>query len=363
MPERPGVRERARVTIAKSRERLSETHDVIDLAVIGAGPCGLAVGIAAGEAGIRCVLFDKANVVSSISRYPTFMTFFSTAERLEIAGVPFIVAGEKPTRREALRYYQKLANQFALDTRQYEEVLSAKRAGGHFALHTRKRNGREHHYRARHVVIATGYFDHPNLLGVPGEDLPKVTHTYREGHPYFQQQCLIVGGGNSAVDAALELHRWGARVTLAHFGPSLDPNVKPWVLPDIMSRIKGGDIAVRFCVRVEEIKPETVLLRSQVTGELEEIANDWVLAMTGYTPNPALARELGVEFDAITGIPNHDPESMQTNVAGVFIAGVIAAGNDANKVFIENGRGHGARIVRVLSRDHSARVDTPGHRG
>jgi thioredoxin reductase (NADPH) len=206
-----------------------------------------------------------------------------------------------------------------------------------------------HEYAARNVVVASGYFDSPNLLGIPGEDLPKVAHNYREGHVFFDQDCVVIGGGNSAVDAALELFRWGARVTLVHFGEALDPNVKPWVRPDAEARLREGSIAARFRSRVVEIRPDRVLVRSDATGTVEEIPNDWVLAMTGYTPDGRLLRSLGVHFDPHTGIPHHDPATMQTNVPGVFIAGVLAAGFDANKVFIENGRGHGERIVGTLT--------------
>lgn len=328
---------------------MTATRDPIDIAVIGAGPCGLGVGIAARRAGLACTLFDKASVASAISRYPTFMTFFSTAERLEMGGVPFIIAGDKPTRREALRYYQRLVSLFDLDARQYEEITSASGHGGCFTLATRSHTGHDREYRARNIVIATGYFDHPNLLGVPGESLPKVAHGYSEGHPYFGQDCVVVGGGNSAVDAALELYRWGARVTLVHFEAGLDRGVKPWVLPDITNRIAKGEIGARWQTRIAEILPDRVVLRSTVTGELETLRNDWVIAMTGYTPDPALARGLGVAFDERTGIPHHDGATMETNVPGVFIAGVITAGNDANKVFIENGRDHGPRIVAHLT--------------
>jgi thioredoxin reductase (NADPH) len=319
-----------------------------DLAVVGAGPCGIAAGIAAQRAGLACILFDKSCVVASISGYPTWMTFFSTAERLEIGGVPFIVAGDKPTRREALRYYQRLAREFELDVRQYEGVDSVVRRGEVFELATRRMLGTTRRYTARNVVIATGYFDSPNMLSIPGEDLPKVAHRYREGHTYFAQDVIVVGGGNSAVDAALELYHWGARVTIVHFADALDPNVKPWVRPDIEARLREGAISARFGSRLVEVRAESVLIRDDATGAVEEIPNDWVLAMTGYMPDGTLLHALGVEFDPDTGIPHHDPESMETNVPGVFIAGVLSAGYNANKVFIENGRGHGDLIVRKV---------------
>jgi thioredoxin reductase (NADPH) len=330
--------------------------ETIDIAVVGAGPCGLGVGIAARRAGLSCVLFDRTCVASSIAGYPTFMTFFSTAERLEIGGVPFIVAGDKPTRREAIRYYQRLADHFDLNVHQYEAVDEVVIARERFELATLLRSGRRAAYRARSVVMATGYFDHPNGLGVPGEELPKVLHSYREGHTFFRQRCVVVGGGNSAVDAALELYRWGAHVTIVHFAAELDRGVKPWVRPDITNRIAAGDVAARFRSRLAEIRQEAVVVTDEDTCERTEIPNDWVLAMTGYTPDPRLLRELGVRFDPATGIPAHDGATMETNVAGVFIAGVIAAGNDANKVFIENGREHGDRIIAALldpSRDQT----------
>lgn len=325
---------------------MSETFD---LAIIGAGPCGLAAGIAAERAGLSCVLFDKSCVVSSISGYPTWMTFFSTADRLEIGGVPFVVTSDKPTRREALRYYQRLASEYDLDVRQYEEVERVERAGDAFSLRTRTMSGVEHSCAARNVVIATGYFDSPNMLRIPGEELPKVTHRYREGHEYYDQDVVVVGGGNSAVDAALELNHWGARVTIVHFAEALDPNVKPWVRPDIEARLREGVIKAYFGSRLIEVRPETALIRNEASGQVDEIANDRVVAMTGYMPDGRLLRSLGVEFDRDTGIPRHDPATMETNIAGVFIAGVLSAGYNANKVFIENGRGHGDLIVRRVA--------------
>lgn len=331
----------------------TQPPDVRELIVIGAGPCGIGVGAAARTHDVDCLLIDKGCVASSIARYPTFMTFFSTADRLEIGGVPFLPAGEKPTRREALRYYQRLVTHFDIDVRQYETVTRVERDDSVFHVHTRTMSAAEHVFAARNVAIATGYFDHPNLLGVPGEDLPKVRHDYREGHDYFRQDVIVIGGGNSAVDAALELARWGARVTIVHFLPQLDPNIKPWVRPDIEGRIRTGAIAARWSSRIVEVRPQTVVIRSD-DGRTEELPNDFVLAMTGYTPDPGLLRSLGVSIDEATGIPRHDPDTMETNAPGVFVAGVIVAGNDANKVFIENGRDHGPRIVACIGTRRAA---------
>ncbi len=320
----------------------------LDLAVIGAGPCGLAVGVAARRVDIAAAIFDRGNVANALLGYPIGMTFFSTPENLEIGGLPFVCAGAKPTRDEALKYYRRVAQYFELDMRAYEEVVSVTGKLGEFTLTTRKRTGEEGTHRARRVVVAIGNLDTPNLLGVPGEDLPNVTHYFREPHPYFDQRCLVIGGANSAAEAALELHRAGAHVTLVHFLPELDRGLKPWVRPDIENRIREGAIAARFETRVTEIGPDYVRLRSERNGAEERLANDWVFAMTGYAPDTSFLRRLGVTVDEATGVPQHDPATMETNVPGLYIAGVIAAGNDANRLFIENGRYHGAKIVSAI---------------
>lgn len=319
----------------------------VDLAVVGAGPCGLAAAIAARRAGLSAVVFDKGCVANSLVGYRLGMTFFSTADRLEIGGVPFICSGDKPTRDEALRYYRRVTQHYALDVRQYEEVVGLEGTHGGFTVRTRRRKGEPGAQAVRCVAIATG-FDRPNLLRVPGEDLPKVTHYYREAHPYFDQDCLVIGGGNSAVEAALDLFRAGARVTLVHFLETLDPGVKPWVRPDIENRLRSGEISARFRTRVVEIESGHVVLRDEGNGESARVSNDWVFAMTGYAPDTAFLERHGVHVDRETGVPAHDPETFETNVPRLFIAGVIAAGYDANRIFIENGRAHGERIVRRI---------------
>src|SRR6058998_3954431 len=317
---------------------------MLDLAVIGAGPCGLAVGVAAKRARLTCSLFDKGPVASSLMRYPLYMTFFSTPDKLEI-GVPFVTAGDKPTRREALAYYRRVAEHFELDVRQYHQVVQVKRTPEGFELVARHPGVAEPEtIRTRHVVCATGYFESPNLLGVPGEDLPHVSHFFTEPHPYWQQGVVVVGGGNSAVEAALELHRVGARVTLVHFLAELDRGVKPWILPDITNRVKEGSIAVRWCSRVVEIRRSEVVIRFEMDARLEALPADFVLALTGYRADLTLLRMIGVEVDETTGVPRHDRATMETNVGGVYLAGVLASGLDANKTFIENGRAHGGLI-------------------
>jgi thioredoxin reductase (NADPH) len=324
----------------------------IDLLIVGAGPCGLAAAISAQRAGLRALVLDAESVVSTIASYPTYARFFSTAEKLGIGGLPFVVATEKPTRRDALTYYREAVKYFDIRVRQYERVLSIEGSRGRFVLHSRSRAGRERHIDAGAVVVATGYFGSPNRLGVPGEDLQHVRHVYTEGHEAFQQDAVVVGGGNSAAEAALELWRSGARVTLVHFGPTFDMRIKPWVLPDFVNREKEGSIATRWNSRVTAIEPDSVCIRTVTadgsTDRTERLSASWVYAMTGFAPNTALLRSAGVPIDSKTGIPTHDPETLETTIPGLFIAGVVVAGYDANKVFIENGRYHGDRIVAHL---------------
>ena len=320
----------------------------IDIAIIGAGPCGIAVGAAAAEAGAGAVLFEKGCVTDSIVNYPYYMRFFSTADRLEVGNVPFTIPEKNPSRQEALVYYRRVVQHFGMQVRQYEEVEAVAGGEGDFYITTRTKAGERREIRARYLVMATGGFHGPNLLGVPGEDLSKVLHYYREPYPFYDQDVLVVGGRNSAVESALELFRVGARVTMVHFLRGIDDGVKPWVVPDITNRLEQGQIDVFWGHRVVEVTPGTVKLREEGSGQLTELKNDWVLAMTGWHPNPVLLRGMGVEIDGESGIPSHDPSTMETNIPGVFVAGVLAAGNNANKIFIENGRAHGGLILKAL---------------
>ena len=324
---------------------MASEGEPVDLAIVGAGPCGLAAASAARVGGVSATVFDRGFITESIIHYPPYMTFFSTAEKLEIEGVPFILASGKPSRRDALVYYRRVVRHFGLDVRQHEEVKAVEGRRGDFLLRTRRRDGTGASHRARAVVIATGSFHEPNYLGVPGEDLPKVHHYYREPDPYYDQDVLVVGGRNSAVEAALELFRAHARVTLVHIFDGIDRGVKPWVVPDITNRIKFEEIATHFTTRVAEIRQRSVVLEHLKTGEVTELANDWVFAMTGWRASPRLLKSVGVEIDGETGIPSHDRATMETNAPGIYIAGVLAAGHDANKIFIENGRFHGGLIV------------------
>ena len=318
----------------------------LEIIVVGAGPCGIAVGAAAKQAGVSCVLFDKGCVTSSLVDYPYYMTFFSTAVMLEVGGVPFTIPDPKPSRREALAYYRRVVDHWDLDVRQFEEVVAIAGEQGDFGVGTRTGAGVEREYRAAAVVIATGGFHEPSYLGVPGEDLPKVHHYYHEPYPYFDQDVLVVGGGNSAVEAALEMFRNGARVTLVHFEDKIDRGVKPWVVPDITNRLEKGEIPVYWRHRVAEVRPDSVVLRAEDGGATTQVRNDFVVAMTGWRANHEPLVKLGVDIHPETAIPAHDSATMETNVPGLYIAGVIAAGHDANKIFIENGREHGELIVR-----------------
>jgi thioredoxin reductase (NADPH) len=320
-----------------------------DLLVIGAGPCGLAVGIAAKQAGLECVLLDRRTIVSTIERYPLSMTFFSTPERIEIGEVPFISSHEKPNRRDGLIYYRRVAEHYALDIRPGEDVVDVSREPGpeSFGIEVRRPHDRKT-YRASTVVFATGYYDNPNILGIPGEHLPHVTHYFVEGHPYWRKRVIVIGAGNSSVDAALECWRAGATVTLVHFAEGFDRTVKAWVLPDVVNRVKEGSIAVRWRSRVRAITPTHVEVVSESTGASELMPVDAVLAMTGYHADTSMLQRLGVPVDPVSGVPAHDETSMATPVPGCYLAGVIASGNDANRLFIENARGHGELIVRHL---------------
>jgi thioredoxin reductase (NADPH) len=320
--------------------------DDADIVVVGAGPCGLAAAISAQKAGLKPLVLDAEVVVSTIAAYPTYARFFSTAEKLAIGGLPFVIATEKPGRRDALAYYRTAVLHFAVPVRQRERVTAIEGLSGNFTVVSRTQAGEERQTRTPSVVVATGYFGSPNRLGVPGEDLPHVSHVYREGHEAFLQDAVVVGGGNSAAEAALDLWRSGARVTLVHFGPTFDKKIKPWVLPDFTNRVKEGFIKAKWDSRLTAIEPDAIVLRT--AGGEERIKADRVYVMTGFAPSLELLRKVGVPIDAATGIPSHNPETLETSVPGVFIAGVVVAGYDANKVFIENGRYHGDRIVARL---------------
>jgi thioredoxin reductase (NADPH) len=324
-----------------------QTEAIVDLAVIGAGPTGMACAIEAQRAGFTAVLIDKGCLCNSLFHYPSNMTFFTTPELLEIGDIPFPSPNQKPNRNEALEYYRKVAEHYQLDVRQYQTVEKVAGSDGNFILHTMDRFGRPLQHRARKLVIATGYYDLPNYLNVPGEELNKVSHYYHDPHPYFDLDVLVVGGKNSAAIAALDLWRHGARVTLVHRGPEMHRHVKYWILPDINNRIKNGEIKAFFSSTVTRITEDTITL-STPSGE-QTLPNQYVFALTGYQPDFRFLESMGVRLDEQNDrCPVCDPQTLESNIPGIYLAGVVIAGERTNEIFIENGRFHGKQIANDL---------------
>jgi thioredoxin reductase (NADPH) len=320
-------------------------HDVL---VIGAGPTGLACAIAAQRAGCSVVLVDKGCLTNSLFHYPAHMTFFTTPELLEIGDMPFSSPNQKPTRAEALEYYRKVAQHYDLDVRQYETVTGVSGSDGDFSVFTTDKFSRKIEHRARKLIVSTGYYDLPNYLSIPGEDLPKVHHYYNDPHPYFLQDVLVIGGKNSAAIAALDLWRHGARVTLVHRGAELHRHIKYWIKPDIENRIKNDEIAAYFNTTVAEITEDTVILNTP--DGLKTLPNQFVFALTGYHPDFGFIESLGIQLDADNArCPVCDPATLESNVAGIYLAGVVVAGERTNEIFIENGRFHGDLIAADLA--------------
>jgi len=318
-----------------------------DLLIVGAGPSGLGVAIAAHRAGLDYEVIEKGVLVNAVFHFPRAMTFFTTPDLLEIGGLPFVTPYEKPTQWEALRYYRRVADTYQLRIALGEEVLGIQPQANGFAVRTRSAAAGERQRRARFVVFATGYYDHPNRLGIPGEDRPHVTHYYDEPHPWYRKPVVVVGGKNSAAIAALELCRAGATVTLVHRRPQLADSIKYWIKPDIENRIKDGAVRALFETRLVEIRERTVL--AEGSGGRTELAAEGVFLMTGYRPETRLLAEAGVRIDAATLKPEHDKETLETNVPGLFLAGSVAAGLETSKIFIETGRFHGDAIVKALT--------------
>ncbi|MDE0581976.1 YpdA family putative bacillithiol disulfide reductase [Planococcus sp. A6] len=321
-----------------------------DVIIIGGGPCGLSAAIEIQRMGLHPVILEKGNIVNAIYHYPTHQTFFSSSEKLSIGDVPFITEDRKPKRNQALVYYREVVKRHALDVRAYETALSIEQSDG-FLVKTTKND-----YKAKYVVVATGYYDHPNKLAVPGADLPKVMHYFKEGHPYFDRDVLVIGGKNSAVDAALELHKAGSRVTVSYHGTSYSKSVKPWILPEFDGLVRQGEITMLFDSIVDEIREDEVELT--VNDTKETFANDFVFAMIGYHPDHQFLRQMGIDIDAASGRPSFNEETMETNVEDLFIAGVIAAGNNANEIFIENGRFHGQQIAAAIAKKQALKNST-----
>jgi thioredoxin reductase (NADPH) len=309
----------------------------------------LATAIEARKNHLAVLNIDKGCVVNSLFNYPTYMTFFTTPELLEIGNIPFTTpANQKPSRSEALEYYRKVTAHYQLQVRQYEVVEKITGNDGNFTVTTQDRVNNMQSYRGRKLVVATGYYDLPNYLGVPGEDLPKVHHYYREPHPYYDTNVVVVGAKNSAAIAALELYRHGARVTMVHRGPGIHSHVKYWIKPDIENRLKAQEIKSYFNCSVREILPDAVVLNTS-EGE-KTLENDFVFALIGYHPDYSFLRRIGIELTKDQCRPVCDPETLESNVPGVYVAGVIVAGSRTNEIFIENGRFHGHLIAEHVSR-------------
>jgi thioredoxin reductase (NADPH) len=317
-----------------------------DVLVIGAGPTGLACAIEAQKIGLKALVLDKGCLVNSIYNYPANMVFFTTPELLEIGDIPFACASQKPTRQEALEYYRRVAEHYHLQIHQYHGVETVTGQDGDFRVTATDRSGKIHDYRSKKVIVSTGYYDLPNPLNVSGEDLAKVFHYYKEPYPYYDSDVLVVGGKNSAAEAALDLWRHGARVTLVHRDDKISPGVKYWVRPDLENRIKNDEIAAYFRSSVQEIGTDFVVLNTP-KGTMR-LQNDFVFAMVGYHPDYDFLRSVGLELSDLQYRPVCDPETLESNVLGIYVAGVIVAGSRTSEIFIENGRFHGKQIAAHL---------------
>lgn len=316
--------------------------EILDVLIIGAGPIGLNCALEAEKNGLNYVIIEKGTIVNSLYNYPLYMRFFSTAEKLEIAEIPFITTSPKPGRQDALEYYQGIARQRKLKINLYEEVLKISK-NEIFGIETSKRK-----YLAKNVIIATGFYDIPKLLNIPGENLPKVKHYYTEPYPYANQKVLVTGASNSAVDAALETYRKGADVTMIIKGSEISKSVKYWVKPDIENRIAEGSIKAYFNAEMLEIKENSVVFKDEF-GNTHEIKNDFVLAMTGYLPDFKFLKNSGIELKGDHFVPAYNPGTMETNVPNLYLAGVVCGGKDTHLWFIENSRIHAEIILNHIS--------------
>jgi thioredoxin reductase (NADPH) len=320
-----------------------------DVIIIGAGPTGLACGIEAERRELDYLIVEKGCIVNSIQGFPVQMTFFTTPELLEIGGLPFVSSYEKPTRLEALKYYRRAADTYRLKLHLYETVLRVEGTDGNFLVKTQTRASENCQYSSRKIVLATGYYDIPNLMNVAGEELAKVAHYYTEAHPYYGMEVAVVGGKNSAAIAALDLYRHGARVSLIHRGKELSESIKYWIKPDIENRIKSGQITAFFETEVIEITQQQITLENSA-GKTWSLKNDFVFAMTGYRPDLEFFKTIGIHLNPVDQKPFHNKETYESSVPGVYLAGVVVAGMKTNEVFIENGRFHGEVIIKDICR-------------
>jgi thioredoxin reductase (NADPH) len=323
--------------------------EILDVLVVGAGPTGLACAIEAIRNNFSVLVVEKGCLVNSLFSYPPGMTFFTTRERLEIGDIPFASVNIKPTRAEALEYYRGVAGFYRVPAHYQERVAGVTGTDGNFEVHASGTDGEQKCYRTRKVIIATGYYDIPNLIGVPGEDLPKVSHYYGEAHEFYQRKVAVIGGANSAAIAALDLFRHGAEVTMIHWEPELSRHIKYWIRPDIENRIKEGSIRAYLEASVKEITPDAVWIEN-AQGERTRIENDYVFALIGYHPDFEFLRAAGVEVDPRTSRPNCSTRTRQSNVPGIYLAGVVISGRHTNEIFIENGRFHGKQIIADIQK-------------
>lgn len=325
-----------------------------EVIIVGAGPCGMAAAIALQDRGINPLLIEKGNVVNSLYKFPTHQTFFSSSDNLEIGDIAFITEKQRPVRNEALVYYREVAKRKALRIQSFEEVTKIEKKDKGFLLNTEANHNEKKQYKAKFVIIATGYYDQPNRLNVPGEDLPKVSHYFKEAHPYYNKDVLIIGGKNSAVDAAIELHKAGANVTVLYRGKEYSSSVKPWILPGFDSLVRKDEIEMVFNANVKEITENAVFY--EVDGVERRIDNEFVFAMIGYQPDIKFLHDAGVETDPVSGTPAYDEDTYETNIQGIYVAGVVAAGFNNNAIFIENGRFHGEAIARSIAAKRTMKV-------
>jgi thioredoxin reductase (NADPH) len=323
---------------------MSQAYDVL---CIGAGPTGLACAIEATRAGMRALVVDKGCLCNSLFHYPTNMTFFTTPERMEIGDLPMTTDSAKPTRAEALKYYRRAVEHYRVETRLYERIARVEGSDGAFAVHAHDASGAPREYRAGKIIIATGYYDLPNPLGIPGEDLPHVSHYFGEAHPYWNQDVVVIGGKNSAAEAALDLFRAGARVTLVVRGREMGKGLKYWVKPDIENRISAGEIRAQFQASVTRIEPHQVWI-SNGSGEERALPATQVFAMTGYHPDFDFLERQRIRLDPKTRKPECNPDTLESNVPGIYLAGVVVGGLHTSEIFIENGRFHGRQIVAAI---------------
>lgn len=315
--------------------------ELYDILIVGGGPIGLACALEAKKNQLKYIIIEKGTVANSLYNYPLYMTFFSTADRLEIDEIPFITTKAKPGRQDALEYYQGIARQKEINIRPYEKVLNIEKST-FFQVETSKQI-----YFAKNVIIATGFYDIANLMNIPGEDLPKVKHYYTEPYPYAFQNVVVVGSSNSAVDCALEIYRKGGNVTMIVRNREISKSVKYWVKPDVENRIKEGSIKANFGAELLEIKPNSVIFKTE-NGETQEIENDFVLAMTGYLPDFEFLKNIGLDLKGECLNPNYNPESMESNIEGIYLAGVVCGGKDTHLWFIENSRIHAKQIINHI---------------